>query len=180
MNARNEIADQYFEWMHDMMCGRRYSGEHSFRSLLSYLHDTEFVYSIPNDGDRADEGIYLRYKFAIRNNIPDYEDYLYGPCSILEMMVALAIHCEENIMDNTALGDRTAQWFWGMVTNLGLGSMTDSRFDIQYVEETIAIFLNRDYEPDGRGGLFRVRNCDCDLRTVSIWRQMSWYLGSIV
>ena len=114
----------------------------------------------------------------------DYDDevldILDGPCSVLEMMIALAIRCEENIMDDPNIGDRTSQWFWGMVVNLGLGSMVDCRFDKQFVDETIRIFLNRKYAPNGNGGLFTIRDCDKDLRKVEIWHQLCWYLDKIV
>ena len=82
-------------------------------------------------------------------------------------------------MDDPEIGDRTGQWFWGMIVNLGLGSMTDNRYDEDFVTETIERFLDRDYEPDGKGGLFTVRNCDRDLRYVEIWYQLCWYLDNI-
>ena len=94
------------------------------------------------------------------------------------MMLALAIRCEETIMDDPKVGNRTKQWFWGMVTNLGLGSMTDDRFDRRFVDDVVERFLDRRYEPDGTGGLFTVRNCRYDLRKVEIWYQVCWYLDS--
>ena len=95
------------------------------------------------------------------------------------MMVALAIRCEETIMDDPQVGSRTGQWFWGMINNLGLGAMIDEKFDKNYVKEIVDRFLNRDYEPDGRGGLFTIRHCEDDLRNVEIWNQLCWYLDSI-
>jgi hypothetical protein len=95
------------------------------------------------------------------------------------MMVALASECEET-MDDPNVGDRTGQWFWGMIVNLGLGSMADYNFDYDYVDGVIQRFLNREYEPNGRGGLFTIRNCTEDLRTVEIWSQLCWYLGTIM
>jgi hypothetical protein len=103
-----------------------------------------------------------------------------GPCSILEMMVALAIRCEEEIMYDPDIGDRTAQWFWCMIANLGLGGITDDVYDRAYVDDILIRLLYREYEPDGRGGLFRIRNCEYDLREVEIWCQMLWYLNTIV
>ena len=41
-------------------------------------------------------------------------------------------------------------------------------------------FLNRQYEADGRGGLFIVRNSRFDLRTVEIWYQAMWYLDEVL
>ena len=174
------INDEYFEWMCGLICGNRYAEAVSYRKLLAYLHSIEFTYSIPRDKNRAEDGLDLRYRFTYETNIKYAEDYIHGPCSVLEMMVALAIRCEENIMDDPSYGNRTGQWFWGMIVNLGLGFMTDSRFDEQFVDDVIFRFLNREYEPDGKGGLFTVRNCKYDLRTVEIWYQMCWYLDTFV
>ena len=173
--VRSDIEKYYFEWMFDLICANRYSEEFSYRKVLEYLHDVEFTYSIPRDIDRAEDGKALRYRFAYENDYEGAEKYLDGPCTILELMVSMAIRCEE-IMDDTAYGDRTAQWFWRMMINLGIDDMTNSRFDVYYVSEVIDKFLNRDYDPDGRGGLFRVRHCDYDLRHVDLWRQMTWFL----
>ena len=174
------INDEYFEWMCGLICSNRYAEAISYRKLLAYLHNIEFTYSIPRDKNRAEDGLDLRYRFAYETNIKHAEDYIHGPCSVLEMMVALAIRCEENIMDDPSYGNRTGQWFWSMIVNLGLGFMTDSRFDEQFVDDVIFRFLNREYEPDGKGGLFTVRNCKYDLRTVEIWYQMCWYLDTFV
>lgn len=178
MTIKDRVINDYFDWMYEIVCGDRYSDSVSFRKLLGYLHNTEFVWSIPMDENRACDGMDLRYRFARRRSGVE-EMYLKGPCSVLEMMVALSIRCEVEIMDNPLMGDRTQQWFWGMIANLGLGSMTDNRFDEEYVQRVLDQFLNREYEPNGRGGLFTVRNCDRDLRTVEIWYQLNWYLNTI-
>ena len=178
-NLYREIADKYFEWMYNLVCGERYARQISFRKLLMRLHDTEFTYLMDRDENRAKEGIFLRYRFSLIYGYEDALEYLDGPCSVLEMILALAIHCEENIMDDPAMGDRTRQWFWGMIVNLGLGSMMDENFDRQYVEETVERFLNRDYEPNGKGGLFFIRDCKYDLREVEIWYQLNYYLNTI-
>lgn len=178
--TQHGIIDEYFEWLYDRVCGNRYSRNLSYRKLLMYLHDTEFRYLILRDGNWAEEGKYLRYRFGYdRDCIEESELYLTGPCSVLEMMVALALHCEEHIMDDTRYGNRTGQWFWGMITNLGLGSMRDDNFDRQYVSDVIERFLDREYDQDGRGGLFTIKNCDRDLRHVEIFHQMCWYLDTI-
>jgi hypothetical protein len=93
------------------------------------------------------------------------------------MMIALAIRCEES-MDNPAKGDRTSQWFWAMITNLGLGSMSDGNFNEHMVNDIITCLLDREYEPDGRGGLFTIRDCEKDLRDVEIFHQLCWYINS--
>lgn len=170
------VLNAYFDWL----CRRLGDGENPerFSKLLRYLYSTEFTYMIPRDANRAEDGLSLRYRFANDTRLP--EVYLDGPCSILEMIVALAIRIEETIMDDPEMGDRTSQWVWGMIINLGLGSMDNDRFDEEYVDHVIQRFLNREYMPDGRGGLFTIKRCEYDLRDVEIWYQTNWYLNSIM
>ncbi len=178
---REEVNNEYFNWMCALVGGDGPTEHTSFRLLLTFLHDTEFIYSMPRDANRADDGVNLRYRFAYEHSgFADAELYLTGPCSVLEMMIALAMRCEETIMDDTRYGNRLTEWFWRMVTSLGLNGMADIRFDRDQAEDVIRRFLNREYDPDGRGGLFWIKNYDRDLRTVEIWWQLCWYLDSIV
>lgn len=178
----HEINEDYFEWLYEGMCGNRYSKNISYRKLLEHLHNTNFRYTISNDKNRASDGIDLRYSFALSQGCEDepelITDYLKGPCSVFEMMVALAQRCE-SVMDDPKIGDRTGQWFWGMINNLGLGGMNDNRYDEQYVDDVINTFLDREYKSNGKGGLFTIRNCEYDLREVEIWYQLCWYLDTI-
>jgi hypothetical protein len=179
MTFEERINEEYFNWLCDLVDSMRFAKDVSYHKLLSHLHNIEFTYFVPYDDNRADDGIQLRRRFGLVRNDMSFSSCLYGPCSVLEMMVALAIRCEETIMDDALLGDRTGQWFWGMIRNLGLSSMNDRRFDRDFVDDAVARLLNRDYEPEGRGGLFTVKHCERDLRTVEIWGQLSLYLDSI-
>lgn len=175
---QDDVVNEYFEWLVNIACAD--NKVVSYRKLLTYLHCVEFVFSEPMDGNRAEDGIELRYRFAHCYLGDDEAEYLLnGPCSVLEMMLALSIRCEETIMDDPTMGDRTSQWFWGMIASLGLGGMYDKNFDIYRVEDVIERFLNRDYEPDGTGGLFTVRDYDYDMRNIEIWHQLCEYLNSI-
>ena len=177
--TQNDLLNHYFEWLCRSVCKDKFPEGISYRKLLMHLHSTQFYYSIQKDADRASAGVDLRWRFVCENNYSvTVLDELVGPCSVLEMILALAFYCEE-VMDDPAYGDRTAQWFWGMINNLGLGSMYDDRFDRMYFDDVIARFLDRKYDPDGRGGLFRIKNCKHDLRRVEIFYQLCWYLNSI-
>lgn len=180
---QNELTNRYFDWMYQLVCDDKYNRRLSYRKLLYFLHDVEFAYSIDMDGNREADGINLRYRFGYECRYDDREIATYlddRPCSVLEMMIALALRCEDDIMDNPAEGNRIGEWFWEMIVSLGLGSMSDSKFDRRYVETVIARFLNREYEPNGRGGLFTVKNPLRDMRNVEIWYQMQWYLNDIL
>lgn len=135
------------------------------------------------DGNRAADGADLRLRFAYEHNrsisVADLYSEAELPCSIFEMMVALAVRCEEHIMDDESFGDRTGKWFWQMIISLGLLSYDDSRFDERIVDNVITIFLKREYELTGRGGLFTVESPRHDMRTVEIWTQLMYYLDAL-
>ncbi|WP_243133445.1 hypothetical protein [[Ruminococcus] torques] len=57
----------YFNWMCQLVFDGRYSKKLSYRRLLKVLHKIEFTYSIPMDGNRAEDGIDLRYRFGYEN-----------------------------------------------------------------------------------------------------------------
>lgn len=169
-----DVQTLYYDWL----CAHIGEKARGYNKLMAYLYERDFTYLIPLDGNRAADGIDLRYNFGRKKGVADYviaSCLDHRPCSILEMMVALAIRCEVHIMDNPEYGDRTSQWFWEMVQNLGLEKMTDARFRTNAAERIIDRFLNRKYRPDGTGGLFTVHNRG-DMRFIEIWYQMEWYL----
>ena len=178
MRIEDRINSDYFEWMYDLVSGERFAKGNTYRKLLTFLHDCEFVYIDPNDESRAAWGINLRWRYCHSHDCEDLECYLTGPCSVLEMMIALATDAE-NIAEDPELGDRTGQWFWAMITNMGLGAMTDTNYNEWLVNDVVTRFLNREYEYDGRGGLFRVRNWHRDMRTAEIWHQLMAYINSM-
>lgn len=181
MTRRDKIENEYYKWLSHRIGGDIYDGVVSYEKLLMALHNKPFRWDIPRDENRYEDGLSLRYRFILNTDHEEYEvEYIEGPCSVLEMMTALAIHCEENIMDDPAIGDRTSQWFWGMINSLGLSSMDDKHFDKGFVDDILERFLDREYEPNGKGGLFTIKNIDCDLTLVEIWHQLCWYLDNFV
>lgn len=180
--TRDKLIDEYFEWMCQIVYDRRYCKRGTYRRLLMRLYDIDFTYIIPLDGNRAEDGINLRYKFGYECHYSDpiIATYLDNrSCSVLEMLIALAFRCEDHIMDSD-VGNRTGEWFWGMINNLGLITMIDTDFDRDYVDVTIDILLSREYEGNGKGGLFTIEHPKRDLRFVEIWYQMCWYLDSVL
>jgi hypothetical protein len=133
------------------------------------------------DRNRAEDGISLRYHYCQERHLSDGETARFmrrdEPCSVLEMMIALARRCEDDIMANSEIGDRTGLWFWDMISSLGLRDMDDIHFDERIVRRAVIRFLERDYAPDGRGGLFYLPELHRDLRDVEIWYQAMWYLS---
>lgn len=178
---RSIIENEYFDWLCRIVCGDDRFRRASYYNLLCALHDREFTWTICHDENRAEEGVYLRSRFAfdIGHNQSTIYVFMSGPCSVLEMMIALALRCEETIMSDPEIGDRTTQWFWGMIRSLGLMGMHSDEFNEENVNHIIDTFLSRQYSRDGKGGLFTIKNCESDLRGVEIWHQLCWYLDNI-
>lgn len=171
----NKVDKQYFDWLCDIVS----TGEHKYDELLNALYHTEFIAEYTMDENRAEDGLDLRDQFGkdesyTSSELNDIHDY----CSMLEMMIALAIRMEEDIMTNLAYGDRTGVWFWNMVRSLGVGRMTNSRFNQRKFDAIMDAFMNHVYESDGHGGLFIV-DCYYDLTKEEIWTQMNWYLNTL-
>lgn len=177
-----ELRREYFNWMYNTVYLKKQLKSASYVKLLSYLNEIEFIYDIPMDGNRYEDGIDLRYRFCSMNGYKDKQIAIIDdrPCSFLEMMVALAIRVEEHIMCSPEAGDRTGQWFWGMIDSLGLLDMDDKHFDKMRTFKIVSKCLNHEYEPNGRGGLFTINNPPVDIRTIEIWYQLNIYLDDIL
>lgn len=181
--TESELNNEYFEWMCQLVYDKRCTRGLSYRKLLRHLHCIDFQYLLQMDENRAEDGIDLRYRFGYEYK---YEGSMIAscldirPCSVLEMLIALAFRCEEHIMTDPDIGNRMGQWFWSMIDSLGLGSMNDSKFDAVYTDNVIFRFMKRKYKRNGEGGLFTVERCKYDMRSVEIWWQMNWYLDSIL
>lgn len=178
----DELHDSYFRWMHELVYDEEILNGRSYSKLLANLDRTQFIYSLPMDGNRAIDGIDLRYRFGYDNHIPDHviaNNLDIYPCSVLEMMVALSLRCEEDIMLNPSKGNRTGKWFWTMIDSLNLLAMSDDNFDIKRVDYAVEKFMYRKYPASGNGSLFHVRRPLYDMRSAEIWCQMNWYLSEL-
>lgn len=180
-----DISSEYFEWMYHLVSNdSRVKNKISYRRLLLYLNSVIFVPMIEMDDNRRIDAIDFRYRFAYENGYPEIYvnnsfDWIKDECSVLEMMISLSFKVEEQITENYLYGNRTGQWFWSMINNLGLNTMDDKNFDRNYCDSVIHSFINREYSPNGKGGLFSLQHPYRDMRNVDIWTQFMWYLEEI-
>lgn len=176
----DDLNSMYFEWMYGIATSdREFSARRPYLNLIRQLQNTEFVPILGHDCNRADDGIRLRYRFADANDIPHTEvaDKIdIRPCSMLEMMLALAIRCEEDITGDMEYGCHAAKWFWVMIRSMGLDTMTDYVYDEEQVRKVLLKFMKREYKRNGSGGLFQIDDDTVDMRTTEIWYQMHRYL----
>ena len=170
---RKDLKQEYFKWL----C--HFIGCYNHKKLLFLLFSIDFYYELPMDGNRFEDGVDLRYRFVDEKGYPqryaaNWLDDV--PCSMLEMMVALALRIEEHITGDPDAGDCTDRWFEDMLKSSGLWSFTDDRFSQRSATNVIINVMNRRYTRNGDGGLFKLRHTRKDLRRVEIWYQAMWYI----
>lgn len=156
-----------------------------YRTMLDTLSDIPFTWTIPNDENRAGDGSSLRLRFAVESNLRCLESSLDEPASVLEVLYALALRIENEVMYEPELGDRTNDWFWMMLKNLGLDRFSnktifrDDRGDYgrffnvcEQIDDIVYRWMDRTYNRDGTGGIFPMPGSKKDQRKIEIWRQV--------
>lgn len=166
------LDDIYLTWLYSQVGDvKARNKSHTYWNLFRQMHTTEFLWLVPNDDNRVEDGRALRTEWA--------EDFGYSvhdvdwafACSFLEMLIGISRRLAFE-------GDgHTSTWFWHLISNLGLQTCTD---DIPYDEVEVDFRINavtfRTYDRNGRGGLFPLKNARQHQRNVELWYQMQAYL----
>lgn len=172
------LVDDYNEWLYSVAISTiNERCDHS--KLLSKLNNIPYNYIHPMDVNRYDDGIDLRFRFGYEEGYSDIEieNYLnIRECSVLEMMVALARRIEDNIMFDVRYGHQYSRWFFEMLKSLGLYLMNNENFNAAYVDDRVAKFMQRQYQPNGNGGLFTIDDPRIDMRNIEVWQQANIFL----
>ena len=174
----NNLEESYYIWMLNAVK----AGDLNYDKVFRRLNGVPFYSLIPMDDNRVSDGIQLRYSFGYESGVHSAAVATIldcKPCSVLEMMVALALRCEREILHDEVYGDRSSAVFRYMLMSLGLDSYTDDDFDEAAVDGIINRFLERKYEPNGEGGLFYIPGFTKDLRNEEIWYQANYYFRTI-
>jgi hypothetical protein len=166
------LDELYLEWLYSQVASVRFKNpQRTHWSLLRQLYSNEFVWFVPNDDNRAEDGRDLRHEFLEEKGISEVDPQWMGlGCSMLEMMIGLARR-----LSFEAEGEPRA-WFWRLVRNLGLIDTNDTNTNTKEVNEIIKRVVDRTYQHNGHGGLFPLRFAVRDQRKVEIWYQLSAYL----
>lgn len=154
------------DYIHWVMRDKLYMTDKEIRDwypLMEQLCNVEFVWNHPMDENRAFDGLELRSDFEYESG--DYLDNSSGlmpKCTVFEMLAALAIRCEDQLMYNSFVGDRTSKWFFEMIHNLNLKK--NSKIDEGIAEDII------------EGMAFPLKNSKIKQKNEQIWKQLSAYL----
>jgi len=166
------LDDRYFTWLYSQVgVVEERNKSRTYWKLLRRMYQTEFIWLIPNDDNRVEDGRELRYEWMHTEDIRADPEWLALACSFLEMLIALSrrLAFEGEGHPET--------WFWHLIENLDLMDCTDRvRFDLGEVDDILDRIIYRTYAPDGVGGLFPLRHARRDQRDVELWYQMQAYL----
>ncbi len=171
------LDDLYLAWLYSQVGDVKVSNKsRTYWTLFTQLYSKEFVWIVPNDDNRVQDGLDLRYEWLGERpeaqwDISPNQEWLERDCSFLEMLIALSRRLAFE-------GEgHPPTWFWHLIQNLGLQECTDrSKYNQDEVDDRIETVICRTYEPNGRGGLFPMRYPKHDQREVEIWYQMNEYL----
>lgn len=169
------LDERYLEWLYKKSVGptRNRNPARSYWLLAVALFRKEFTWFVPNDDNRVEDGRVLRMEFLEETAAEASYDWMNEGCSMLEMMTALSRRCAFET------DEEPFEWFWVLADNLDLRPFVDEMFSDDFnldVEVILDRVVTRTYEPNGRGGLFPLRNPEVDQRSVEIWYQMAAYL----
>jgi hypothetical protein len=140
------------------------------------LYKKEFLWFVPNDDNRAADGISLRDEFVDDWDVHPTIDWMRENCSMLELLIGLSRRFA--FMHEGEPRDR----FWEMIENMGIEKCDDRQYRereelVHYVDEALDTVIWRTYRRDGHeGGLFPLTDPRMDQRKIEIWYQMAAYV----
>ena len=147
----------YFKWLSMLAFGSKVN---EYADLALTLWNTPYEFNYDLDKDRNSDGLALRTQFNMVN--PGY------PCTTLEALLAIAMRCDA--ISGEPDQSNISKWFMELLYNLTGGDLSDIQLHLER-------WFNRSYAPDGRGGLFPLKNPVHDQRFVATWGQMCSYLS---
>lgn len=171
-------SDPYFDWLCILIGVNSNFPKRNYFQLISALHRTEFTPKLAMDQNRGADGLQLRVEFMDEHG-PWGSATNRGPCTMLEFLVALAKRMSFLTYGEGNHG-QTAYYFWKMMENLGLSKVTDDRWETAngdfFVEDAVWRINQREFMPDGSGGIFPLKRPNGDQRKIEIWYQMNAWL----
>lgn len=167
------LDEKYFKWLYCQVGDPGLKNpSRTYWRMMKALFTREFVWLIPNDDNRLEDGKDLRYEFVDDVALKDVAlEWIKVGCSMLELLIALSRR-----LAFEAEGERR-DWFWQLIENLGLREYNDrKRFTEEEVYHILDKVIWRQYEPNGSGGLFPLKHTTRDQRQVELWYQLSEYV----
>jgi hypothetical protein len=179
----DNLDEEYFQWLYSQVNSPKHQNPaKTYWALTRQLFQKEFIWIVPNDDNRIEDGKELRYEFLDDSGLND-PDGIWSQlgCSMFELMIALSRRL--SFMDMYE-GD-PAKWFWHILDNVGLSRYNDrlyhpededQAYRVATIDEILDRIIWRTYEYNGRGGFFPLEEPKRDQTTVELWYQLNSYI----
>jgi hypothetical protein len=169
---------KYFDWLVSQI---EINSTKTYNDLLDRLHNTEFIWVIPNDDNRVKDGLDLRTEFCDDTVGWQTEDIMQLPimtgkgASVLEVLIGLSRRVA------FTCGGEAPWWAWQLMGNVGLYKFSDplGRMKAERLDDILEALIWRTYQRDGEGGFFPLNDPKEDQTKVEIWYQMNQYAMEI-
>lgn len=171
--------DPYFDWLCILVGIDGRSTRRNYGYLARALHRMEFRAKLPIDQNRGMDGLQLRVEFMqLHGEFGSATNR--SACTMFEFLIALAKRMNF-LMHGNEQNHYTEYYFWILLRNLRLDKLTDDKWGYMngdfFVEDAVYRVVDRQYNPNGDGGLFPLKNPGADQRGVEIWYQMQNWLS---
>ena len=168
------LDESYFVWLYEQVGSVEVANpSKTYWNLLRKFFTKEFIWFVPNDDNRAEDGRDLRTEFLAQEKVASVdEDWMRFGCSMLELLIGLSrrLNFEADVKTSE-------HWFWCLIENLGLMRYSDRvRLPERRIDEILDGVIWRTYHHNGRGGLFPLKHAGEDQRGVEIWYQLCAFL----
>ena len=170
------LVDDYVYFLYRIV---QNGGENHRKLCVELFKNRFFVTRLApkRDVDREKDGLELRKECDYSENSPI-------PCTMLEMIIGISKRMSEQLMDEDG-EDKTAQYFWEIIGNLGLDCWDDDNFGWETglapknIGKICEILCKRQYNPDGTGGgMFPMPGLlGINQKKMEIWYQMQEYIN---
>lgn len=171
MTIPTTVEHEYYIWLTQHVAIP--NGKDYF-DLFERLHNSEFVWTVPHDDNRVQDGLDLRGEFL---EIRGGGEINIGGVTILEVLIALSRRVAF-IADG---GHNSRTWAWILLKNLRLQRFSDplTPEKTDRVDQILHDLVWRNYHANGLGGFFPLQNADTDQTKVEIWHQLNAYVSEM-
>jgi len=167
------LDELYFQWLYGQVADPNVEDpSKTYWDILRRLFTKEFVWFVPYDGNRIEDGKDLRQEFIAECTLGHVElSWLRIGCSMLELMIGLSRR-----LSFVAEGEPLS-WFWRLMENIDLLGYNDAhRIPKSQVDNILNRVIWRTYDYNGEGGLFPLAYSTEDQRKVELWKQLNAYV----
>jgi hypothetical protein len=172
--VKSPLDELYLTWLYGQVANvNETDPSQTYWGLFKQLYTTEFVWLVPHDDNRIEDGKHLRLEFAGQLDLDDIEPgWVSLGCSMLELYLGLARRL------SFQAGGEARIWFSVLIRNTDLHMYNDTqKFPGKEVSEILDRIIWRKYNYNGHGGLFPLNEAIEDQREIELWYQMHSYLN---